>query len=105
MFTTSAYSKSPKRINYCGILFDGTFVCLENIVYIPSVSYAFVFVKKYGSISKQIFLPKPIENINFNAVNDQTASFIGKSSTIYAFDPRIIVKKCILSIKNYLIES
>lgn len=44
--TPSQYSKSPKKVNYCcGLLLGGTYNFVEDIAYVPPISYAFAIVK------------------------------------------------------------
>lgn len=68
----------------------------KYIVYITSFSYELVIATKFGSISINIFLPRPSDNIQFN---------FDKSSTIWSVDSNPIIESCILSTQNDLIES
>lgn len=63
---------------------------------------AFIIGKKYGSESKQTFLPPPLNGINFSPTHGQTTRHVGKSGNQYAYDPLEIKKKCVLAMSNDL---
>ena len=105
IFTRTAYSKSPKRINYFALLYDGSFFAIESIVYFNSVNLAFVIGKKYGSISKKTFLPSSPEDLEFTPIQGQTTRLIGKSAISCAFDPKEIKCKCVIAMNNELTDT
>ena len=105
IFTTSSYTKSPKRVNYVALLKKGKFICIENIVFIPKISCALVIFKYYGSISQKTFVPDRIGDTIFKPIDGQTSRLLGKSSFLHASNPCDIEKKCILTLSNELTET
>lgn len=105
VFTTTDYEKSPKRINYCALLESGDFVAIDSIVYFPSIFMTFIIGRKYGSESKQTFLPPSLNGIDFSPTHGQTTRLVGKSKHQLAFDPLQIKKKCVLAMNNVLTDT
>lgn len=107
IFTTVGYNRSPKRINYCALMNDGSFFFIESIVFldVPPIGRCFIIGKPLGVISKRTYLPKPINETVFSIFPGQTMKCEGLGSTLLAYDPKTIVSKCVVAMKNSLTET
>lgn len=103
VFTTSSYKRSPKRINYCALLNDGSFVEILSIPVIQNRS--FIVCQPLGAYSKTVYLPKPIDGVIFRPIPGQTTKLIGKSKVLIAVDPSEILAKCVVSVNSSLTDT
>ena len=95
IFTTTSYKRSPKRVNYCAFLKDGTFFFIDQILLIQNdfISRAFIVGRKMGVNSKKIYLPDPIDGECFSPIPGQTTKLFGLSKELFAYDPINIQQK------------
>ena len=101
IFTTVSYSRSPKRINYCALLLDGSFFQIENIILLdtPNSSNTFVIGKELGTVSKSTYLPPADDDgVSYDPIPGQTTKLVGKSDSLRAVDPSFIASKCVVGI-------
>lgn len=107
IFTTSSYTRSPKRVNYFVFMADGNFLQIENIltIEIDKESRAFIIGKKIGAISKKNYVPQPLNGTVFSIIPGHTTKLIGLSKELYAYDPIDIKAKCVAALMNSLTET
>lgn len=109
IFTTNCYKKSPKRINYCVLLRDGSFA---EIVSIPVLTlpdrddfHAFIICQILGSHSKSTYIPRAIDDVTFRPLMGQTTKLIGRQKQLIAVTPCEILTKCVVSVNNSLTDT
>jgi len=104
VFTTTNYSRSPNRINYCAYMSDGNFVIIESIIYCSSLSFlkCFLIARVLGDISKSAL--RPDDHFNLETFPGQTIQFVG-TNFIRVYDAVEIKKKGVLCMYNSLSDS
>lgn len=107
IFTTAAYTRSKKRINFCALLEDGRFFLIENFVYIKEAEFnlqLYILGRSMGQESIEVYSPTPIEGKIFASFPGQTAKLIGLGE-LEAVLPKEITKKCVVAGYNPLLPS
>ena len=104
IFTTTNYTRSPNRINYCAYMSDGNFVLIESIIYCPSLPFlkCFLIARVLGNISKSVL--RPGDHFDLETFPGQTIKFDGTQS-IRVYDATEILKKGVLCMYNSLSDS
>jgi len=112
MFTTTSYTRSPKRINYCAYMKNDVFFIIEEIVSFNCKAYGttedvFLLGRVMGSISNEKYSPAPkcLESLHFLNLPGQSTKCVGLSSTLVAFSASDIMKKAIIGFNNCLTET
>ena len=113
VFTTSSYSRSPKRSNYCAFLEDGNFIFIQSIIVFPQLSEkCFVLGYILGDQSKSYFVPTlipssdvDVEPLDVSSIPGQIVKLQGTSSQLFAFDSLCIKKKSVIVMQNDLSDS
>lgn len=112
IFTTTSYTRSPKRINYCAYMKNDVFFMIEEIVsfnFQPDDATGNVFLlgRIMGSISKEKYSPAPkcLESLHFCNLPGQSTKCVGLSSTLLAFSASDILKKAVIGFNNCLTET
>lgn len=101
-FTTTSYTRSPKRINDCAFMKNGSFFVIESILYfhsLPLTDQPFLIGRTLGSISNIKCCPPPISDISFSDLPGQSAKLVGLSKSLIAFSANDISKKCVLVLR------
>ena len=108
VFTTTAYTLSPKRLNYCAMMKVGTFIFIDKIIcfdappVIGSTS-SFVLCRPLGTILQESFTPDPVKGVVFNSFPDQTKKLTGIGKVV-AYEISAVSHKCVVAMKSDLIE-
>ncbi len=107
IFTTTSYTKSPKRSNYCALMSDNNIVHIENLVLIESCgqSRLIILAKVLGAESKKPYLPKPIDGITFSVLPGMTTKLVGKAVQLVAYDVLDVVAKCVIGVEHVLTDT
>jgi hypothetical protein len=106
IFTTAAYVRSKKRINYCALLEDGRFFLMESFVYVDEAIEnfkVFIFGRSMGHEFRQIFSPW-LMGKQFASFPGQTAKLAGLGD-LEAISPHQVSKKCVVAAFNSLLSS
>ena len=112
IFTTTSYTLSPKRTNYCALLADGAHILIESVLSLDSVHRsvcAFVSGRKIGIEGKRVFTPDPIkisptETVVFSSFPEDTTELHGIETTLSVYPICDVVSKCVLSLRNSLTD-
>lgn len=107
IFTTTSYTRSPKRTNYCALTSDGNFLFIENFVCLSHESkgkHLFTLGNVLGVESKVHFLPKPNDGTTFSVINGMTTKLVGKGELV-AFNALDIKSKCVVASEYKLTDS
>ena len=107
IFTTSAYTRSKKRINYCALLGDGRFFLIDNFALLRGARVnlqLYILGRSLGRESIQIYSPLPVEGKSFASLPGQTAKLIGVGELEAVF-PKQIMRKCVVAACNPLLPS
>lgn len=111
IFTTAAYTRSRKRLNYCALLKSGIFFNIQSIVVIPQLSdqHCFIIGNILGNEGHEYFVPgqitkpsNPANPIIIPQIPGQLVKLRGKSSTLFTFESSFLLKKCVVIMKNDL---
>lgn len=111
VFTTNAYTRSRKRLNYCAFLKSGIFFNIQSIVVIPQLSdqHCFILGNSLGNEGSEYFVPNritmpsnPTNPIIIPQIPGQLVKLRGKSSVLSAFDSSCLQKKCVIIMQNDL---
>lgn len=107
IFTTSNYSRSPKRINYFSLMRDGTFFKIESVltIEVDHSARAFIIDRKIGTDSQKTYVPEPIKNTIFSVIPGHTTRLIGLSKELFAYDPIHVKAKGVCAMMNDLTET
>lgn len=108
IFTTTSYTRSCKRINYCALLSDGRFIFIDHFVHLksaPEYLNLFILGRVLGSEGIETLCPTPIRDTTFKNLPGQTSKFIGIYESMEAFLPCHIFKKCVVASYNTLVPS
>ena len=107
IFTTRSYSRSPKRINYCALLYNGEFFFIDFVAcsqkFLSSnVRQCILFGKIVGTISKQPLCPpefvdRDSNRTNFDHISGSTAVLDGCSDFLVGFHSSIIYRKAVVT--------
>lgn len=105
-FTTSSYTLSPKRSNYCALLVDGSHVFIDSIVRLDvSRDCAFILGRKLGIDGKRTFTPDPIGDVRFTSYPQDTTELHGIDTVLTAYPVGDVVNKCVLCLKNTFVNT
>ena len=106
IFTTTSYKRSSRRINYFAFLMDNNFFSIESIWHLQtkSISVAIIVGRIVGLVSKETYLPEPINGTVFSPIPGQTTKLVGLSPII-AYEPTIIKSKCVTAMNNTLTDT
>jgi hypothetical protein len=107
IFTTTSYTRSPKRTNFCGYMKDDSFFMIESIISFqsfPLEGNILLVGRVMGTISAVKYSP-PIDNISFLNFPGQSRKLIGLSTELTARRPSDIMKKCVIGFHNELTET
>lgn len=99
IFTTTSYTRSPKRINDCAFMKDGSFFIIQAIILfdcLPLNNQPFVVGRTMGTISSVKCNPPPIDDIDFSNLPGQSTKLLGLSKSLIAYSADSIFKKCVL---------
>ena len=112
IFTTTSYTRSPKRINYWAYMKNDVFFIIEEIVSFNLEAHdatgdVFLLGRIMGSISKEKYSPAPkcLESLHFCNLPGQSTKCVGLSSTLVAFSASDIMKKAVIGFRNCLTET
>lgn len=105
IFTTSRYTRSPKRNNFIAIMADNSFLFIDHIILVQSLNRAFVLGKRMGLYSVKYLMPKPEGEIEFSILSGQTRVIVGLSSQLFAYDTIDITKKCVVAMFNKMTKT
>ncbi|KAI9553728.1 hypothetical protein GHT06_021664 [Daphnia sinensis] len=106
IFTTAAYVRSKKRINYCALLQDGSFFLIENFIFIEEGKcdfQVFIFGRMMGQEFKKTFCPS-LAGKELAILPGQTTKLSGLGS-LEAILPHQVVRKCVVAFYNSLLPS
>lgn len=109
IFTTTSYTLSPKRVNYCALMKDGTFLFIDEIVYFdsppfPDCTQSFLFGRQLGTVHKETYTPDPIDGISFSVHPGQTSKLTGIGNNIVAYKIEDVALKCVVAMKSDFVE-
>lgn len=107
IFTTTSYTRSPKRTNYCAYMKEDYFFMIEIIISfqsLPLEGNIILVGRVMGTISNVKYLPS-IDNVSFSNFPGQSRKLIGLSTELTAFRPNDIIKKCVIGFNNELTET
>lgn len=99
IFTSTSYTRSPKRLNDCALMKDDTFFIIEAIMHFPNLSLdnqPFIIGRSMGCISSVKCCPLPILDTSFSKLSGQSTHLIGLSKSLKVFSANDISKKCVL---------
>lgn len=108
-FTTTSYTLSPKRVNYCALMDDGTHLYIDSILRFDSIpDCAFVVGRSIGTEGKRAFTPEPVKTstglISFTTFPQDTVELHGIQQDLTAYSILSVESKCVLSLNNSLME-
>lgn len=98
-FAITNYTRSPKRINDCALMKDGSFFIIECILLFDSMplqNQPLIIGRSMGSISSTTCSPAPLNGISFDKILGQSASVVGLSRSLVAYSASDILKKCVV---------
>ena len=110
IFTTTSYTLSPKRINYCAHMKDCTFVFIDSILHFNTAPLSnspcqtFVLGRKLGTDHQQSYTPEPIDSTVFTYFPGQTKKLTGLGENQIAYKIGDVSSKCVVAMKSDLIE-
>ncbi len=105
-FTTTSYTLSPKRINYCALLLDGSHVFIDSILRLDIArDWGFILCRKLGIDGRRSFTPDPIGSVAFNCFPEDTTELYGIASSLTAYPIVDVHSKCVLSLRNSLTDT
>lgn len=103
IFTSSKYSRSPKRVNFCALLKNASIFEVASIFCIESD--CFLIGTKLGSEGMDFFHPKALNNsVTFSKIIGQTVRLHGKSS-LFAISVSEVARKCVVSLNSSLTQT
>lgn len=108
IFTTSSYTRSPKRTNYCAYMINDSFFMIDSIISfesLPPEINILIVGRTMGTISKVLCSPPPINNVSFSNLPGQSQKLVGLSSELFVYLPCDILKKCVIGFNNELTET
>ena len=113
VFTTTAYSRSPKRSNYCALMEDSNFVLLQSFVFLPQIcdDICFVLGHQLGSEYKSCYIPAHLDiessdiPLMVPQVAGQMTKLVGTKSLLSAYLTKDVKKKCVIVMKSDLNDS
>ncbi len=109
IFTTTSYTLSPKRANYCALLDDGIFLFIDYIIHFESPlvidsPQSFIIGRQLGTESQEAYNPEPVEGLTFDSLPGQTTKLMGISDCLLAYRIDSIVSKCVIAMKSDLVQ-
>jgi len=99
IFTSTNYTRSPKRLNDCAFMLDGTFFIIEAIMHfsnLPLDNQPFIIGRSMGSISNVKCCPLPVLDKSFSKLSGQSTHLVGLSKSLKVYSANDISKKCVL---------
>lgn len=109
IFTTTSYTLSPKRANYCALINDGIFLFIDYIIHFESPaithsSQSFIVGRQLGTESQEAFNPEPIDGVTFDSLPGQTTKLMGIAESLLAYPIESVVSKCVIAMKSELVQ-
>jgi hypothetical protein len=109
IFTTTSYTLSPKRSNYCALMIDGAYIFIDKIIHfdIPPLvgsTQSFILGRQLGTLSKEYFTPDAVEGTEFSHFPGLTSKLTGIGENPVAYSIADVSTKCVVTMKNELIE-
>ena len=110
IFTTTSYTQSPKRVNYCALMKDDSFIFLDHILHfnVPPISssscQSFVLGRRLGTDHQRSYTPEPVDGTVFTYFSGQTMKLTGLGRDLVAYEINDVMSKAVVAMKSEIAE-